>query len=441
MNQNTIKSSSEDVIKVIFTKANDSTKVSLHQTYNGNVYVGDSLYDTNKRESSVFVFVLDSIRASFSAARAFSGELLTNATGAKNEILAGREVDFTSTSVGSPTAYRWVLSRKDGYESVQTAANPVFKFYVPGLYDIACTATNEFGSHKIAYEDYIEVVGSTDPVTLDAVERSAENEISLIFSRAMQDPSECPISAFTIDVSNGGTEISVNVTALSAFENVVKLTLDDNIYNSDIINVSYDAAVGNLITADGMLAASSTDVPLVFSRRDVFKEIGFDGSVENSENTNWPYAWWGGQWEKYNTDNNVTTTKAYEGSKSLYFDMQAGGGAILDYRDNQGNTLNAIPVVEGTTYEGSLWLYIEEIGTEECDFLWMLPNNGWGTLMGVWLSGEETIGEWQKFTWQYTATATEDLLFNIRGSNENNSSSSLKIYIDNMKFEEIENRP
>ena len=124
----------------------------------------------------------------------------------------------------------------------------------------------------------------------------------------------------------------------------------------------------------------------------------------------------------------------------MYFELQAAGGAVLNFRNSAGTLINTVPVVSGKQYEGSFWLYIESQGSAESNFLWMLPNNGWASMMGVYLNGSEPTGVWRKVSMIYEATTTGNLQFVIRGYNPT-STVPLKIYIDDMKFEELEKRP
>ncbi len=436
-------SSTDQRLDVIFTVPGEKV-VKLHQVFNDSVYVNDGFIDGNEVATEFTITVLDSVRANFVAEHVLDNTELNNANGALNEVQAGREVKYMDLSTGEPTNVKWILTREDGNQVTTEAKNgeAVVKISGVGVYDLAMVSSSDFGRDTLVYTDYLNIVPSTDPMILEYV-KAMDGKLYLKYGRDVLNPSTCPVSAFTLQVTNDGQDYPVEVSSIaldSTDPSVIVLTLDELIYNTDEILVSYDDAIGTLISADAMVIDSFDDEMADFVRKDLFVETGYDGTVENSENSNWPYAWWGGEWGEYNQGNNVTTSMAYEGLKSLYFNMNTNGGAILDYRTDAGVKLNTVPVVEGKTYEGSFMVYIDEIGTEDCNFLWMLPNNGWATMMGVYFNGTETTGQWYKVTTRYEASASEDLGFVIRGHNPT-ATGPLKIYIDNMKFEELEFRP
>ena len=74
----------------------------------------------------------------------------------------------------------------------------------------------------------------------------------------MKDASDCPVNAFSLNITNGENMIPVvaNIQSVSTDVNIVKLVLDTDIYNTDNITVSYDASVGNLVTLDYVYATN-----------------------------------------------------------------------------------------------------------------------------------------------------------------------------------------
>ncbi|WP_430934205.1 hypothetical protein [Saccharicrinis sp. 156] len=442
LDYNPIASSTEEYPKIRFTTPGQHS-VILTQTYNGNVWIGETETSSASYDTTITITVVDSIRADFSAVRVQEGTTLTNAEGALNVIEGGREISFTDLSTGEPNDLKWILSRPDGFRREVTEAPYTTKLNSVGNYDVTYIASSDFGKDTLAFKDYIKIIPSTDPMILESI--TADKKIRLTYSRDVEYPAYCDPASITLNITNDGNPVSgITVTGFSLdanMPNIIILSLSNEIYNTDEITISYDDAVGNLVSADGMKIDSFTDEAVTFTtRKDLFEVTGFDGTVENSTNYNWAYAWWGGEWGKYNIGNNVSTAEVYEGTQSLYFDMQTNGGAILNFRNDAGTNLNTVPVEAGKLYEGSFWIYIEEQGTEASNLLWMLPNNGWATMMGVYLGGTETTGEWYKVSTRYEATATEDLSFVIRGHNPT-ATGPLKIYIDNMKFEELERRP
>ena len=205
-----------------------------------------------------------------------------------------------------------------------TGAIATTKLNSVGNYDLTFIASSTFGADTMAFEDYIKIVPSTDPMILESV--TADKKIHLTYSRDVEFPGTCDPASITLAVTNNGNPISgIAVTGFALnqqFPNIIELTLNQEIYNTDMIKISYNDQLGNLVSADGMKISSFTDQEVVFTtRKDLFAQVGYDGTVENSVNSNWPYAWWGGQWGMYNFDNNVSATRAHQGSKSLYFEL------------------------------------------------------------------------------------------------------------------------
>lgn len=445
---NELLSSSEQRIDVIFTEPGEKV-VKLYQIFGDTVYSNGGFKDTHLDTTSIAITVLDSVRANFKAERALDNSPLNNSNGALNEVQAGREVIYMNMATGKPDDVKWIFIREDGVSSEFSAdaesGMATVKLSSAGVYNVLNVASSTYGRDTLMYADYVQIVPSTDPMVLESV--TADSKIYLQYGRDVFDPSECPTTAFNLKVSNEGKDYTVNVSSLAINvddPSIIVLTLDADIYNSDEILISYDDAIGTLKSADDMKIDSFTDELVVFNKNDLFKTIG-DGTIENSTNYNWAYAWWGGVYGMYNQDDNVSTTRAYEGSKSLYFDIQPEGGGALNYRDDAGNVLSTLSVEEGKIYEGSVMVYIEELGNFDTgdgfnpNVLWMRTDN-WATLLGAQFYGSEVVGSWYKESFIYTSDKTEDIPFVIRLYNAS-STVSHKVYIDNIKFEEIDQRP
>jgi PKD repeat protein len=198
-----------------------------------------------------------------------------------NEVIAGRVVNFTSTSTGEPTTMRWTITRQGGTSVELTGASVSNKFSVPGTYDVTLKASSQFGSSSVTLKDYIKIIPSTDPVTLDEVNRDAEDVIGLVFSRAIQTPTEINKTALTVSITNGGAPVSAQILSVTKVDNIVKIKLNTKIYSSDIIKVSYDDTKGDLITEDAVNVKSFTDVQLMnFKVANLLTGSAFDSGFE-----------------------------------------------------------------------------------------------------------------------------------------------------------------
>jgi PKD repeat protein len=73
-------------------------------------------------------------------------------------ICQGETVQFTSTTLGSPTSYSW--SFPGGVPSTSTIANPIVSYTSAGSYAASLIATNSSGSDTIEFSNYINVTAN-----------------------------------------------------------------------------------------------------------------------------------------------------------------------------------------------------------------------------------------------------------------------------------------
>lgn len=438
---NAISSSADQTVRVRFTSAGTHT-VKLSQTYAGNVYLGDTPSGNTSYDTTLTVTVVDSVRANFVAKRLEDMSVLDHTANALNEVVAGREVEFSFEGTGEPTTFNWTITRNDGFVAEATGNPAVVKFSSLGDYDVKIAASSDLGGDMFELENYITVVPSTDPVDLLEVVRGEMNQIGLVFSRDMLDPFNCDPAAFTIAVTNGTKEIPVNISALKLDEtqkNIVLIELDDNIYNSDKVAISYNAEVGNLSTTDLMEATTFENSMVDFKVVNVMAAYGYDVGFENSDKSNFPYLWWGAPWDGYTSD--VTTAKAHGGNNSFLVDMNPGGGAIFGHKVD--GEFVKLPV-EAKLYEVGVWVYMEELGNADAGDglvpdLRFYPNN-WSAEMGYFFNADFAVGEWVYMTAEWNCTTPGDLHFFIRGYNVS-STVNTKFYMDDLIIFEKEVRP
>lgn len=440
---NAISSSVEQSVKVRFVNTGDHM-VKLSQTYAGDVYLGYSSTPSGSAayDTTIMVTVVDSVRANFVAKRMEDMSVLNHAANALNEVVAGREVEFSFEGTGEPTDFTWTITRNDGFTTTTTGNPAVVKFSSLGDYSVKVSASSDLGGDIFELENYITVIPSTDPVDLLEVVRGEMNQIGLVFSRDMQDPFNCNPEAFTLSVTNGNKDIPVNITGFTRDQtqnNIVLIELNDNIYNSDKVEVSYNAELGNLTTTDLMEATSFENKMVDFKVVNVMATYGYDVGIETSTNADWPYLWWGGVWGEYTSE--VSSTQAHRGNNSLYIDMKPMGGAIFEHRQNE--TTMTFPV-EAKLYEVGVWVYMEELGNADTGDglvpdLRFYPNN-WSAEMAYFFTPEFTQGEWVYMSADWNCTTPGDLSFFIRGYNAS-STVSTKFYMDDLIIFEKEVRP
>lgn len=431
------------VVKATFMKAG-KYEVKIDQSFAGNAYLGGKPLGSNTYDSTIIVNVLDSVKANFEARRVEDNSVLVNTDGAMNEVIAGREVVFVQRSIGEPSDFVWNIEGKGGIFKTLQGDSVAFKFSAMDVYKVTLIASSSLGADTVSFSDYISVVPSTDPVDLMETNRLKSNQIGLVYSREMQDPFNCDPAAFTINVTNNGNPIAVNISSFEldpVEKNIVIINLDQDLYNSDEVLVSYDASVGNLITTDLMEATSFSDQSLDFKSVNIMALNGYDTGFENSADSNWPYGWWGPPWDGYTSS--ITTDQAHSGSKSMYIDMNAGGGAIFDHRDDAGNPIT-FSVEAGKTYKVGFWIYMDQLGNKDtgdgfAPDMRFYPND-WSGEFAYFFDAAFPVGKWVFVSVEWKPVSTKDFFFFIRGYNAS-STVSTKFYMDDLTINELEIRP
>ena len=434
--QDTISSASEDVVTVHFTTPGEYD-VIIDQTYVDKVWVDLVQQESNQYTDTISVTVLDSIQANFTLYEVNAQKQLTIEDDALNEVVAGHTVTLTSNATGAPSSNDWKITREDGKTYDLSGQEASFKFSVPGTYSITYFCSSVFGESEKTVNNIIKVVASTEPVTLDNMSRSGSDEITLTYSRALGDGTDCPMDAFNLNVTNNGIEQTVTIKNFIVDENLIVLKLTGDIYNSDDISISYDASIGDLMTADGMKLDSFTDQPMTdFEDVNLLASSDYDYDFENNPASDWVSAGWGGNWEKYSLA--ISESIVHSGTHSLQISQQAGGGACFKL------VKSGIPVTfattKGMTYQLSLWVYAEDLGGNvdgqpNLAFYWQ-TNTAWDTPQ---LSTDaENIGKWVHLTAEVTGSNDVNA-FMIRANNEANAQSSV-IYLDDLSLIQIEKR-
>ena len=444
-----ITTSTSDNFKVSFIKFG-TFEVALSQTFKGNVYTDNGQLETNIYDQKLTIQVLDSVRASFTANYVSDDKILENGNGKLHEVQAGRIVNFEVNSTGAPKTNIITLDNKKSAPTQVTAAlNPTTgkyvasaKFSKPGIYNISLLSSSDFGNSKVEYTDFIKVIPSTDPVTLDMVERYSEDEIGLVFSRSMQNAVTCSKSAFTISIENAAAPVAAEIVALSSIDNIVKIKMSTKLYNSDIIKISYDDVIGNLITEDLVEAKSFTDQVLTdFKLPNILKDTGLDVGFESAPiNEILPYAYWGAPWDKYTTQ--ISTTEAHTGTKSMLASIS--GGMIL-------STKTEFDIEKDVQYVVSFWSKLKSINPKagidgswpgDIRFFFSLATDWAGPYIGI--TSTEPTDKWMYKSVVHKAGATGKSKISLRGNNESGAglyADPFEIYIDDLSITVYEPRP
>ncbi|WP_066218845.1 SwmB domain-containing protein [Formosa haliotis] len=438
--------SSEDIVKAYFYEPG-VYDVKLHQVFKNDAYVDENLMG-KELDTTIVVNILNplsiNITANYINPDGTLGAALNFAEGAENIIEASRSVRYTYNIVGEPETTTWHFEGGTplAVENTETVDVKYRKMGTFGL-DLLAKRDRPFGEAIESYENVITVIASTDPVTLDAT-YNFEDAIALEFSREM-DPESLNPSDFSVTITNGETVLNPMVASASvdAIEgNRVLLTLaNESTYNDDQVTVSYTP--GTLQTLDGVAVDALTDVPMVFRGENLFNNGIVDYGFENTMSTDWVYQWWGTPWDKYKF--NISTAQAYDGDKSGYVVVDAGGGMIIGQVDSAGEKAS-FTVKAGQAYELGVWVYVESLGQilpdalpPDVRFYWA-PATDWSVGGNPTFTADYAVGEWVYSSQIVEFAEAGPTTISIRANNQNNP-QELKFYMDNLTLIEANLRP
>ncbi|SHK69388.1 hypothetical protein SAMN04488028_107149 [Reichenbachiella agariperforans] len=461
VSDDSVAASDQSNIKVVFSEPG-MHEVKLHQEFDGDFFVGEDVLNSSY-DTTIMVTVLDSVSMGFTAHHINDdgtvGAELVLSDGAKNQVTASKIVRFTYLAEGAPQELYWTFGggspsvvEYDGNQMADgTADETNVQYKKIGTFDIQFIGYRDrpYGSDTIAFTDFIEVIPSTDPVTLDAVQDRG-NMVELSFSREI-DPNSVNATDFEVSIANGGVVFSPTVSGVSVDPNdgtLVLLTLEgERFYRDDVVTVSYTPGVmqtTDLVTADAFADVVMTFKPGTNVLAGESSGVQYDFEESADGNTNWPYQWWGAPWDQYTLA--VGSVRAHSGNKSAKVTMQPAGGMIISNTDADGNKFT-FDVKSGKTYEIGVWIYVESLGNID-DMAGEVPNliffyqpaTNWGAGRFNFLSTTAT-GEWiyARTTFEsFGADATISPV--IRGSNAGNA-ESITFYMDDWTVTEVELRP
>ncbi|MBP2145088.1 PKD repeat protein [Methanofollis sp. W23] len=163
------------------------------------------------------------------------------------------EVNFTDTSVGSPTAWFWEFGDGD----TSTEQNPAHEYAEPGLYTVILTISDGTKTDAETKADYIEVTAAPSVLaanfTADPLNGTAPLEVSFT------DLSEGPVTSWFWEFGDGDTSTEQNPTHEYAEPGLysVVLTVSDGTETDAKVEADYI----NVTAAPSVLAANFTAEP------------------------------------------------------------------------------------------------------------------------------------------------------------------------------------
>ncbi|WP_186826859.1 hypothetical protein [Seonamhaeicola algicola] len=444
--------STKNVVKGIFNTPG-VYNVTLNQTFKGDVYPNENSTvpnTTRELDTTIVVTVLDwvesNIKAYYINDDGSTGNELTMTDNAENEITASEFIRLTYTAVGAPDEIVW--SSAGGKPTSITTSEETevdMRFSKLGSWDLQYIASRSRpgDADTISLKNFIKVIPSTEPVTLDRVfEKEYQTTIGLEFSREMN-PETVNKNNFSVAIETaGGAVINPEIASVTVDANegnILQVELANEImYNDDVVKISYTP--GTLATMDAVAATTITGAVLTdFIKTNVLEETDIDYSFETTEDSNWPYLWWGGRWGEY--DYNLSFDRAHTGSKSMYIEFRPNGGMIMGHRNNDNEDITFL-VESGVNYEMGVWVYIEDLGniTGEANIrMYWNPGTNWGIGDNVTFTTTTPVGQWFYSSAVVQFAASGDVSYMIRGVNDN--TDRLKFYIDDLTLFKLTSRP
>ena len=444
------RTSTESNVTAIFNQIGQFP-VQLTQTFKSDAFV-DKTVVGRTLDTTIMVTVLDSIQADIEAfyinPDGTIGDQLNLTDGAENLIAAARDIRFVYIGTGVPENITWELEGGDP-EFITVDGNELdVKYKFLGTYSLKMTASRvrPLGSDEIEISDFIKVVASTDPVTVEGVTEKDGN-VAVVFSREL-DPATINKDDFFVNVINSWKYDNDPVVASATVDpdegNVVILELiDESLYNDDEIRVTYTP--GEIFSLDGVKADGIEGELLIFKQVNLLENFDWDWSFENNMIQDWKYLEWDGdEWGKYNIE--ISEEKVFSGKKSMFVEFEANGGMIISLQNDNGENIT-FPARAGQSYEVGVWVNMQSYGNNNPTGLkpdlrlYWGPDTNWGIGPNPELTEALPLNEWvySKEYFEFAETG-DDKFFMIRGFNAANQ-EALTFFMDNITLYEVTLRP
>ncbi len=464
-----VETSKEAVLRVQFLKTGNY-EVTINQEFHENPWDWrtNSFRTSNINDSTIYVTVVDSIKSQLKIFYVdINGEDSTKlnlADGALNQLMAGEVIRIKHTTIGAPTLFEFESEGSTMVSIFEEDSVVDMKFKRLGSYGFEFTAsrTKPLGSNSVSFENLIEVIPSTRPVVLESIYRHDPNTVGLVFSRSIADPSS-NAADFSVRAKNRVTSalgipndfnkllpITEVTTAAGDEDNIVLIRLDDQLYNSDSVFVSYTGAV--LASTDGIAIDQFTEELLIFDRVNRAAQYG---GFENL----------GAGWKQFDESGprtdagygefSFSTENPHSGDYSLWLstDRDENDNAewievVVDVDLTSADAAfayNAVAVEEGDKFYISYYIYVVEtnpIGPDVWEassmYLWLMADK---LKIVEFRSNKAThpIGEWVKIdgVWGGIDGATGSAVLRPYFR----SIGNITVFIDDLEIYEYEERP
>lgn len=456
--QSIIPTYKDYILKLAFPNAGVYT-IYLNQVFENNAYVED---ETEPRDTNVidrFFTITVTDRVSFqnitvseldNSGNPGAAQPVANG-GATATVTAGKTARVGFTVTGSPDNIEIesgsakivdnsLVLNADGTGSID------IKYSSVGQYSIVLTATRSSPAANLTttLSNVVEVIPSTEPVTLDKAIVNGDLGLTLTFSREME-ANTLVAGDFSVDIKDkNGVSVAATVGTAeldSQDPSILHLTLDgDKAYDDDTVTVSYTKNAFS--TTDGVALESVSDYGVLTGQNPNL--IAGNGEFENTLGLDWK--WIGnmtiGQVELVDPPTPVNTTSVTPSGKVAWLTVNKGNTSGA--RNNaQIQTAQELPIVKDKSYRIKFKRYVQDetvSDTKALSIILRFINSG-GLQADQFFSitDASAIDSWIQE--ERVITANEDGYVNAKLTILPNWTSWASFYIDDVVFQEYNLRP
>ncbi|WP_298536351.1 hypothetical protein [uncultured Algibacter sp.] len=354
---------------------------------------------------------------------------------------AGDFLEFVDLSTqGEPTERNWVITRtpKEGVpppvelEVVATSPDSLAQIVLKklGVFNgqINLIRGGQFipgGFKTYVMPAPIKVIPSSQPFVLTGDIVELEDETIIVPFNGEFAPFVGQEEFFTVKVND--VEFSIAEVSLNPNDaTLLNIKMQDPIYRSDVITVSYDGN-GSLESTDTRSPEAFEDAPVIM--HDVNMLPPNIASFEDGGNAWGPFT---PEWGANQGDIEFTTDIALDGDYSMKLTMEEGKRCAVTAPLGS----DAITFEDGKTYVMRFSMFLESSTINPSEIsLWRLQE--WSQL---WVSPNQAVGEWVTLELEFTSVAVlSELYFRILPNGA--GTSDYVAYFDNFYVNDVETRP
>lgn len=368
------------------------------------------------------------------------------------EVEAGGALTFEDLSeIGRPNSRKWTVP--NGSPATANGETATIKFFKLGTFEagnILVNRTNIGRTYPNASTEKIipllvKVIKSSQPFTINGQIKETKEEILRFQVTGELVPFTAQESFFTVHVKNGTFDQNIAVKNAKVSESdatYIELTLNDPIYNSDEITVSY--AGGTIASSDERSLedfVSPVTVTPYFGNNILSFNSGFEDS-DSAANKAFASTYWVGDGNSYGSGYYYerTTDKFASGSASMKFESTDANPFPTPFISS--SAFAAPDGIAAGTYSMSLKLFIES-GSDIKAFRTIINKPTW--VQKDWDLESLERGKWVELKQEvvFTGDVPTDATFQLRILSALNPgvTGAQKLYIDDISLIVIELRP